>query len=150
MTISQNITGEGSPVNKKEGAGTPNYEHTFKFMRTWWNGTVDYWFKDNKTVSKTKYLKQGHTYRIAISWLVHGNYTYAYNKPYLNFDLYIKKDGKVKAKSEREHDTFELIEFTPEVSGNYTFEIKKSFFDATNSKAKKNLYLGLAFTEIAQ
>jgi hypothetical protein len=149
MTISQNITGGDSPINEKEGAGTPDYENTFNFMRSWWNGTVEGWFKSNgSTLSKSRYLKADRTYRIAISWLVHGDYTLKYKKPYLDFDLYIKKDGKEVKKSERDKDTFELIEFTPTSNGTYTFEIKRAFYDSKNSKAKKSLYLGLAFTEI--
>ena len=147
MTISQNITGEGSPINRREGAGSPNYKHTFNFMRTWWNGSIKGWFKNGPLV-KSRYLKKGHTYRVAISWLVHGDYSLEKKKPYLNLNLYIKKGTKIVKKSTRDQDIFELIEFTPTSDGIYTFEIEKSFDDSAHSKAKKSLYLGLAFTEI--
>jgi hypothetical protein len=159
LAISQNLieskktVGGYSPIGDKDGAGTPNYKNIngaslLYITSSNLSGAFNAGYKN---LRKFNFVK-GKKYRIAISWLTHGDYTFDEKKPYVNFDLYLRRGIKAIASSKSLKNNFEVIEFAPDeyAEGEYTIEVRKASLDDKHKDYKNTLFLGLAIAEIKE
>jgi hypothetical protein len=88
-------------------------------------------------------------YRVATSWLVHGNYTYYHSKkrPYLDIDLFIEDSkGNIVALSRHNINNFEVVEFYPKKTEYYTVKFRFARIDSASKYYKDNLHFGYAIS----
>jgi hypothetical protein len=134
----------GSYPVDKNGAGELKWRDDYTY-KVWWNSETERLFRDKLYIEKRKYLYAGKKYRLAISWLVDGDYVLKHQKINLDLDLHIRFGESILKSGNRRRDNFELVEFSPKRDGFYTFEIKKYFFD---KRSDGELYLGMVLREI--
>jgi len=130
--------------------GLDFYDSVYNSINTRWIGTFNYWkTHDGGTISskieKTVYLSAGRDIRAVISWLNDGDYTLAHrnaNRPMgkdYDFSVYAP-NGSFIDDSNSWEDSYEVVDFHTNVSGNYKFIITE-FVDRDSATA---MHLGLS------
>jgi hypothetical protein len=72
------------------------------------------------------YLYSGYKTRVVIVWPQNPNYAYYSSKPSADLDLQVKNpSGSLVASSSSFDNTYEIVEFTPTVTGYYTIDVAK-------------------------
>jgi hypothetical protein len=142
---------DNSPITNKEGAGTLDYSLAKNVIRlsTTTSSSAKNMFRNGYYDIYKSYFSYYYTnrkVRVAIAWLVHGDYTMKEDKPYADYDLYIKKDGEIIAKSRSDINTFEVVEFIPPSRGYYTVEVRKRRLDTSHEDYKDAFIFGLAMS----
>jgi hypothetical protein len=130
------------PISKN-GVGEIKWggENSYK---AWWNSDVSL-FKNGIYLEKSRYLEAGKRYRVAISWLVDGNFAMREKKMNLDLDLFVFKEKELFWRGVRRFDNFEVLELYPQKSGIYTFQIRKNRFEKFSNST---LYLGLVIRNL--
>ncbi len=80
----------------------------------------------------TMALTAGKRTRVAIAWNTDPNYQYYWSQPSADFDLnVIGPSSTVVASSVSWDNTYEIVDFTPTVSGTYTLQVHKARCDVS-------------------
>lgn len=87
------------------------------------------------------YLYAGRKARIVLVWDQNPNYAYYTSKPSADLELQIWRGTTLIGGSYSWDNTYEIVEFTPTVSGTYTIQVDKSRCDLTPN------YLGWAWSQ---
>ena len=148
MASAVNVDG-GGPVSDKDGAGRIDWNNSISNGWVWaWEGLNGQVFTGDSDGNRRKdiefpvTLTAGKTYRIAINWLVLGNYVQYYNRPNMDIDLRIDRGATTVAYSGSSSQSYEMVEYTPSVTGTYYINIERYF-----NSGQGNVVLGFAFSE---
>jgi hypothetical protein len=147
MTMSQNVSAGKTPINDKEGAGMPFYENAFStYWTAWKSSNINYFFNkvDSENIRylvKARKFEKGKKYRVAISWLVDGDYAFKHKEMSMDFELEVY-NGSEKYVALTNKSNFRLLEFTAQATGNYSIKIKRTAYK------QGVIHLGLASTRI--
>lgn len=94
----------------------------------WWDGPSNSdFFDSNKEIRFTENnIQANKRYKIAIAWLVPGNYVNQHRVPPQNIDLYIVQNGNMIASSTSTKNPFELVDFVTNSNAPLTVVIKRN------------------------
>ncbi len=130
--------------------GIDFYDAVYYSKNSYWTGSFDYWSShDGGTIStkieKVYNLSAGKDMRAAISWLNDGDYTLAHRTDThaigKDYDLRVyDPNGNYVGGSTSGNDSYEVVDFHTDVSGNYKFIINE-YADRDTSTS---MYLGLS------
>ena len=121
---------------------------------SWWSGGNNSWnYFDNLDgnndgyVTRRVYISSGwDNVRVALAWMNRGTYTYNHRNDAhpIGQDLDLRvydPNGNWVGSSASWDDPFEVVDFTPNVSGYYTFKIKRYANRDTSSAVRMGLYV---------
>lgn len=113
--------------NNLIGRGMPLYSAMINGNRSrYWLGNKDDHFVNNKIVFNEPNITAGKTYRIAIAWLVDGNYVWKNKKFPQDIDLQVSQEGNSNVKkSQSSSNPFEMVEFKATNNNNLTIKITR-------------------------
>ena len=113
--------------NNLIGRGMPSYSAMINGNRSrYWLGNKDDHFKNGAIVFNEPNITEGATYRIAIAWLVDGNYVLE-NKDFpQDIDLQVTQEGNPKVENSMSYSNpFEMVEFKATNSNDLTIRISR-------------------------
>ncbi|MDR2580260.1 MAG: S8 family serine peptidase [Fibromonadaceae bacterium] len=132
------ITGETIPIqNAHQYPGNvakaiANYSSVAWWTRSaWWDGDNSAFFDSNNEIKFTENnILANKRYRIAIAWLVPGNYMNNVNinpskRISQDLDLYVEQNGTVIASSASAQNPFEIVDFVTTSNAPLTITIKR-------------------------
>jgi hypothetical protein len=115
-------------ISSKDGAGGIRCKRAFNVV----NGSRGGWGGRNYSCSTsssldvaTISLTAGKRCRIVIVWDQNKGYSSYKKKPSADLDLYLRRSGSTVESSTSYDNTFEMVDFTPSVSGSYTIRVKQ-------------------------
>jgi len=140
-SASHNIEGS-SELSDKDGAGGINVERADNIAVGYngrWGGNYYPCSSTSPYVLTTMPLTAGVKTRVVMAFSTDPNYAYYSTRPSADLDIQIKNpSGTVIDGSYSSRNTYEIVEFTPTVTGNYQLVLNK--FSCSSSK-----YLGWAW-----
>jgi len=118
------LAGETIPIKSASSFDTDNSYGAARAITTYsnvaWNtgslyceGGNSACFDSNNELIVDENVQAGKRYRIAIAWLVPGNYVASNNKLPQNIDLFVYQNGKVIASSNSPNNPYEVVDFVP-------------------------------------
>ncbi|MBR6108378.1 MAG: S8/S53 family peptidase [Clostridia bacterium] len=145
------VSGSGKQISNKEGAGMLNAKAAYTIAKksNYSKHTIQ---STSFPFSETVYInsQENSIIRIAIFWLkrnslsgTHGveNHTYNYSPNLTNLNLYVyAPNGDLVGCSKTEYANFEIVQFVPTQTGNYTIKITRVAGSSGSSKE----YVGIA------
>lgn len=129
------LTGETTPItnanshdmdNVKLAKAITNYSSValWKSRSAWWSGGNSAHFDSNKEIKFIEdNIQANKRYKIAISWLVPGNYIKSNKKPPQDIDLYVYQNGVVIASLVSSRNSYEIVDFTTTSNAPLTIRI---------------------------
>ncbi len=107
--------------------GLPIYPNFNSKVRScYWNGSNSSFFNSNNQITFTETgIVAGKRYRIALAWLVSGNYVSMLKTIPQDIDLQVIQNGNVIASSVSSRNPFEVVDFIAESSSNLTIKIER-------------------------
>lgn len=107
--------------------GLPIYPNFNSKVRScYWNGSNSSFFNSNNQITFTETgIVAGKRYRIALAWLVSGNYVSMLKTIPQDIDLQVIQNGNVIASSISSRNPFEVVDFIAESSSNLTIKIER-------------------------
>jgi hypothetical protein len=140
-----NIEGD-SRLSEYDGAGGIATDAADDIARGWagnWGGIGYACSRPTNLNLATMNLFAGRPTRAVIAWDTATEYDYYYFRPSADLDLEVlDPSGNVVVRSNSYDNTYEIVEFTPAVSGNYTLRVVKWRCDADPG------YLGFAWRRL--
>jgi hypothetical protein len=129
----KNIEG-AAPISDKDGAGAIHYRGAYCSYRSW-QGNFNQFFDANGNIDVPFSLQGGLHYRIAISWLVSGDYTFVNKRNSIDLDLSLRLGSTQIASSASIFQTFEILDLAASQSqtGAHTVRITR-FWRGNNDK----------------
>ena len=117
----------GSAVNYLDASQLIGKNHS----RFWYGNNGDY-FVNVGSYDKMEFdeinLKPNHKYRVAISWLVSGDYVYHSGALPFDLDIEVLQNGRTLGSSSSYDNPFEVVEFTTDNSNsNVTMRVRRYF-----------------------
>ena len=91
----------------------------------YWRGSNSCCFTGDSIVFTESGIVQNKRYRIAISWLVPGNYVLQNKTISQDIDLFVIQDGSIIASSSSVKNPFEVVDFTAKSNSNLKIRIKR-------------------------
>ncbi|HEX6271803.1 MAG TPA: S8 family serine peptidase [Polyangiaceae bacterium] len=128
------INSDGGMAGARDGYGRPDYSVAQSGRAFWWDGTNSQFFDASGNIDVTYNLGVTGNYRVALSWLVGGDFVLANNRPNQNLDLYVFNPSGVQvAASTSVTQTHEVLNVVATQTGNYKFRIKRSSNEGGNN-----------------
>jgi len=115
----------GSAVNYLDASQLIGKNHS----RFWYGNNGDYFVNEKIEFNETN-LKPNHKYRVAIAWLVSGDFVYHSGALPFDLDLEVEQNGHTRGSSSSYDNPFEVVEFTTEdgsSNSNVTIRIRRYF-----------------------
>lgn len=126
--------------------GIDFYNATYNGSNWWFNGDNNSFdsYATNNYITRYVNLKAGEKTRVAIAWFNRGEYVYANRTAFrsLSMDLDLRvydPNGNYIGASVSSNNPYEIVDFTPSVSGQYAIKINRYSNNDTNCALKLGL-----------
>jgi serine protease AprX len=131
LATAYNNIDSGQRLSDKDGAGGIDvrraYDAAFGVNNSGWDGVDLYECSDAANFSRTVSLKAGRRTRIAVAWDNDPAWTSYSSRPSADFDMHILAPGGTPVASSTSKDnTYEIVDFTPQIEGTYTMQFARS------------------------
>jgi hypothetical protein len=132
-TAPHDVSGDGPWIqarDQRDGVGgvwLPYADELVRGMRGSWRGYNYTCASPSPLNLMTMNLQAGRRVRVVISWASNPSYVNWRYRPSADLDLYVlNPSGTVIQKSESWDNTYEVVQFTPSVSGTHTLRVTRA------------------------